>query len=85
MADVACVLGVLRAPSSLLGAIAYGQQPVHWTVDPEAFSNPYPGWYRFTATWTYERATGHDMAIAVVWDFDRNPTNPRFLIQFTRS
>jgi len=38
LADVACVLGVLRAPSSLLGAIAHGQQPLHWTVDADTFS-----------------------------------------------
>jgi len=85
LADVACVLGVLRAPSSLLGAIAHGQQPLHWTVDADTFSNPYQGWYRFTATWTYDRATGLDMTITVGWDFDRKPTNPAFLLQLTGS
>jgi hypothetical protein len=79
MADVACVLGVLQAPSSLFGAIGRDQRPVRWRVDAKTFSDlyvgldRYTGSYQFTATWRYQRATGLDMAITVVSDLHLRP------------
>jgi hypothetical protein len=92
MADVACVLDVLHAPSSLFDAIGHAQRSVHWRVGAVTFNDrdSYPdrvtGSYQFTASWKYERATGLDMAITVVSDVDLKPfLYPGILLQLPGS